>query len=82
MNRRRLPHALAFAALLCLAQEDKGPAILRPAVESVLKPGELSVVARVAGASELLVDGRRVPIVDPLLLKELAGVLRASGQVP
>ncbi len=32
--------------------------------------------------AELVVDGRRVPIVDPRLLEELAGVLRSTGQVP
>jgi methionyl-tRNA formyltransferase len=32
--------------------------------------------------AELIVDGERKPIVDPLLLKQLAGVLRTTGQVP
>lgn len=32
--------------------------------------------------AELSVDGRRVPILDPVLLEELAGTLRDTGHVP
>ncbi len=56
---------LAFVASLCLGQEDKGPAILRPVNESVVKPGALSVVARVEGPSRLLLDGKAVAFQSP-----------------
>jgi predicted CXXCH cytochrome family protein len=53
------------AALLCAAQEERGPAILRPSHESVLKPGPISVVARVVKPARLTLDGKLVAANSP-----------------
>jgi len=72
-----MPHRLGLVllALVCLAQEPAGDAILSPADQSVIASGPVRVIAR--GAGPLLLDGKPIAAERPA-----PGVLAASVTAP
>ncbi|MEX2264464.1 MAG: cytochrome c3 family protein [Bryobacteraceae bacterium] len=52
--------SLLLAGAVLIAQDPKGPEILRPTDKSVWKAGPVSVVARVQGKGELRLDGKTI----------------------
>lgn len=54
-----------LAGLPCGAQPDSSPRIFRPAANSMVEPGPLSVVARGSAAASLMLDGTSLAVTRP-----------------
>lgn len=54
-----------LAGLPCGAQTDSLPRIFRPAANSMVEPGPLSVVARGSAAASLMLDGTPIAVTRP-----------------
>jgi len=65
--------SLALIAVAGFAQQPEGPRILRPADDSVLEPGPVSLIARTDGKGKLVLDGETLAARQPA-----AGVLTAD----
>jgi predicted CXXCH cytochrome family protein len=69
--------AAGLLAALCCAQEIT---IFRPADQTVVPPGALSVAARVAGKAELMLDRKPVPAAQPAPNALMASLKIAPGR--
>ncbi|MBI3698631.1 MAG: hypothetical protein HY238_27805 [Acidobacteria bacterium] len=79
MPHRLTRWGLGLAAGLCLAQAPEGPRILRPADQSALPAGPLSVIARGDEKSQLLLDGKPLEAKRPFATVLTATLAPASG---